>query len=192
MAKQLTEQDILNAESYMPLSKKMAMAIAFAEQCIDPVEIKVVNGKHTETFPPRYKENAQSRMLYSMMVLLEYYLKQPVKEQFSSPDYDEWGKVALMNQLDRFKSSKNQDVRNKVYDIVDDYREFCKMLGSEINSTVECKNDVVARLMITMGAQMTPEALQASVKEIEQLQGELSEIEKKRATKDSKKSGGTK
>lgn len=155
----ITEEIILNAETYLPIEIKSVFASEFAKDCISEVNISL-DGK--EPLPPRYQENPKQKSLYGMMTLLCNYLhviKADEKGElsFTSNDFDEWGRACVMNQLDRMKSSKNQEVRNRVYDILDDYREFYRMLGVEISSLVANKNDVLSRLLQYFNVSITPD-----------------------------------
>lgn len=189
--KTLTEEDIRNAVSYLPLAKKTAMARAYAQDCLLQFDIATGDEEIDKVFPSRFQENPQKRMLYGMLVLLREYLKKIGDEDLSTEQYDEWGESSIFNQLDRFKSSKDQEIRNKVYDLVDDYREFYRMLGTEINSLVEAKNDFLARFVQYVNLSQTPEALQEQLNKLEELSKELSnigaEVEAKGGEKEEKK-----
>lgn len=172
--KTITEEDIRNAVSYLPLAKKTAMARSYAQDCLLQFDISTGNDDIDKVFPSRFQENPQKRMLYGMLVLLREYLKKIGDEDLSTEQYDEWGASSIFNQLDRFKSSKDQEIRNKVYDLVDDYREFYRMLGTEINSLVEAKNDLLARLVEYVSLSQSPEALDEQLAKLERLTKELS------------------
>lgn len=171
--KVLTEEDIRNAVSYLPLAKKTAMARAYAQDCLLQFDISTGNEEVDKVFPSRFQENPQKRMLYGMLVLLREYLKKMEDEDLSTEQYDVWGASSIFNQLDRFKSSKDPEIRNKVYDIVDDYREFYRMLGTEINSLAEAKNDLLARFVQYVSLSQSPEALQEQLEQLEKLTQEI-------------------
>ena len=174
MARQLTEDNIRHASTYLPLNQKARMAKKFAEDCIEKVELKYKD----EILPPMYKENVQMRMLWGLCVLLTSYLKVFDKESgedFRSADYDEWGGTAVLNQLNRFKSSKDAEVRDKAYDILDDYREFYGMLGKEINSILSAKNDLMLRALAYFDGKRTPEYFEQSLKDLRDVQEEALE-----------------
>lgn len=171
--KTLTEEDIRNAVSYLPLAKKTAMARAYAQDCLLQFDISTGNEDIDKVFPSRFQENPQKRMLYGMLVLLREYLKKIGDEDLSTEQYDEWGASSIFNQLDRFKSSKDPEIRNKVYDLVDDYREFYRMLGTEINSLAEAKNDFLARFVQYISLSQSPEALQEQLEQLEKLTQEI-------------------
>ena len=84
-----------------------------------------------------------------------------------------------MNQLDRFKSSKNIQVRNKVYDILDDYREFYRMLGVEIAALVANKNDSLSRFLEYFKASITPDMLKDIFSQFTGTLGEIAEYKSK-------------
>ena len=171
--KTLTEEDIRNAVSYLPLAKKTAMARAYAQDCLLQFDISTGNEDIDKVFPSRFQENPQKRMLYGMLVLLREYLKKMEDEDLSTEQYDVWGASSIFNQLDRFKSSKDPEIRNKVYDLVDDYREFYRMLGTEINSLAEAKNDFLARFVQYVSLSQSPEALQEQLEQLEKLTQEI-------------------
>lgn len=174
--KTLTEEDIRNAVSYLPLAKKTAMARTYAQDCLLQFDLSTGNEDVDKIFPSRFQENPQKRMLYGMLVLLREYLKKIGDEDLSTEQYDEWGESSIFNQLDRFKSSKDQEIRNKVYDLVDDYREFYRMLGTEINSLMEAKNDLLARFVQYATLSQSPEALQEQLEQLEELTHEMEGI----------------
>lgn len=160
MAKQLTEQDILNATTYVPLSRKVAMARFIAEQSVLPIDIAADEGGTIVKFlPQRYAENYQARSVGQMIVLLQFYLNQPIEGNFGEKEFDEWGESCVFNQLDRFKQSKNPEVRNKVYDLLDDYREFCKFAGNEIAMELSVRNDPIGRITAWLSKEIPPELI---------------------------------
>ena len=162
--KTITEDIILNATLYVPIAKKSALARAFAEDCISKVEIKLNGDDASSILPPRYQENPMMKSLYGMMTLLSEYLHMmPTDDEgnvsMDADTFDEWGASSIMNQLDRMKSSKNQEIRNRVYDILDDYREFYRMLGVEISSILANKNDMLSRFMQYFQSEITPDLM---------------------------------
>lgn len=174
----ITEEIILNATLYIPIAKKSALARAFADDCISKVEIKLNGDDASSILPPRYQENPMMKSLYGMMTLLADYLHMlPTDDDgnvsMDAATFDEWGEASVMNQLDRMKSSKNQEIRNRVYDILDDYREFYRMLGVEINSILANKNDVLSRFMQYFQSEITPDMVSDAV---ERFMGTLEEM----------------
>lgn len=180
----ITEEIILNAESYIPIETKGEMARSFAESCVSEVQITLENNGEKDVLPPRYQENPQMKSLYGMMTLLDQYLHLLEKDEkgfvtLTKSEYDEWGRACVMNQLDRFKSSKNIEVRNKVYDILDDYREFYRMLGVEITSLVANKNDGLSRFIDYFKASVTPDMIKDVFSQLTGTLGEIKDYESK-------------
>lgn len=176
----ITEDVIRNATSYLPIDKKSAMARTFAEDCIAKVEISVSKDEGDDALPPRYQENPRMKSLFGMMVLLSDYLHLiPADENgevsLTAQEFDEWGEASVMNQLDRMKSSKNAEIKNKIYDILDDYREFYRMLGVEISSIIANKNDFLIRFLQYFTAEITPDVLKGLMDGLSDAANELKE-----------------
>ena len=183
--KTITEDIILNATLYIPIAKKSALARTFAEDCISKVEIKL----NDDVLPPRYQENPMMKSLYGMMTLLSDYLHMlPTDDDgdisMDAASFDEWGEASVMNQLDRMKSSKNQEIRNRVYDILDDYREFYRMLGVEISSILANKNDVLSRFMQYFQSEITPDIVKGIVDSISSITQEVTEYQAQQQIED--------
>ena len=158
----ITEEIILNATTYLPIETKSVMAREFAKECVSEVQVSIDENDSTSVLPPRYQENPMLKSLYGMMTLLDQYLHLIVRDEngdatLNVEEFDEWGKSCVMNQLDRMKSSKNVEVRNRVYDILDDYREFYRMLGVEISALVANKNDFLSRFLQYFSMSITPD-----------------------------------
>lgn len=158
----ITEEIILNATTYLPIETKSVMAREFAKNCVSEVQVSIEENDSTSVLPPRYQENPMLKSLYGMMTLLDQYLHLIVRDEngdatLDVEEFDEWGKSCVMNQLDRMKSSKNVEVRNRVYDILDDYREFYRMLGVEISALVANKNDFLSRFLQYFSMSITPD-----------------------------------
>ena len=180
--KTITEDIILNATLYVPIVKKSVLARTFAEDCISKVEIKLNGDDASSTLPPRYQENPMMKSLYGMMTLLSEYLHMmPTDDEgnvsMDADAFDKWGAASIMNQLDRMKSSKNQEIRNRVYDILDDYREFYRMLGVEISSILANKNDVLSRFMQYFRSEITPDIVKGLMDNLKSVVQEAKEYQ---------------
>lgn len=180
----ITEDIIARADTYIPIDIKSVMAREFAKDCISEVQIFVEKDGGKDALPPRYQENPKQKSLYGMMTLLCNYLHVISGDEkgeltFTSSDFDDWGKACVMNQLDRFKSSKNLDIRNKVYDILDDYREFYRILGVEIAALVANKNDGLSRFLQYFQSSITPDMIKDVFSQFTNTLGEIKEYESK-------------
>lgn len=186
----ITEDIIRNATSYLPIDKKSAMARTFAEDCISKVEISVSKDDGNDVLPPRYQENPRMKSLFGMMVLLSDYLhlinaNDNGDVSLTAQEFDEWGEASVMNQLDRMKSSKNAEIKNKIYDILDDYREFYRMLGVEISSLIANKNDFLVRFLQYFTAEITPDVVKGLMDGLSNAASELKEYAEKQKELDS-------
>lgn len=173
MANVLTEEIIRNATPYISISGKTILAKSVAEKCIETIEIK----HHDEMLPPIYKENQSKRMQYGLYVLLSAYLHviEPNVDEYTEKTYDEWCGTGILNQLNRFKTSKDTEIRDKAYDILDDYREFYRMVGGEINAMLSAKNDLLLRVLQYFDGKMSPEYFEQSLKDLRDVQNEALE-----------------
>lgn len=180
--KTITEDIILNATLYIPIEKKSALARSFAQDCISKVEIKLNGDDVNSILPPRYQENPMMKSMYGMMTLLSEYLHMMQTDDngnvsMDAKTFDEWGEASVMNQLDRMKSSKNQEIRNRVYDVLDDYREFYRMLGVEISSLLANRNDALSRFMQYFQSEITPDLIKGLVDNLTSVVQEAKEYE---------------
>lgn len=184
MAKFLTEEDFLNATSYVELPAKAAEARLYAQYCIDKAEVFLEkDGEEKEALPPMFQENPMMKSLFGMQFLLYHYFKKIVPDEngdivLTAKEYDEWGEGAILNSIERFKMSKNLDIRNKAFDIATDYREFYRMLGTEIASILAVKNDLLARFIEFFKANITPEAFTSALQGLSDVQKEIEDYKK--------------
>lgn len=178
MAKILTEEDFLNAESYIPLAIKAAEARASAQSCIEPIQIKVKD----EMLPPVFEENPMMKSLFGLQFLLNHYFKKLKPNEndeiiLTTKEYDEWGEGSIFNTIERMKMSKNIEVRNKAFDIAADYREYYRMLGSEIASLLVAKNDLLSRFYEFFASSITPDSFANLMKQLQEAQKEIEDYE---------------
>lgn len=149
----ITEQDILNAAVYTPISVKEKYTRAVAFLCLEPVEIK----DGDDVLPTMFRENKKLKAQY-LMGTLAMLLKKPFEsEKLSSGDeltgcmeeteYDLWAGSHVMNQLERLKKGKNAAVVNKLFDLLYEYKSFELMLTGAIRDELEERNDVFNRTM---------------------------------------------
>ncbi len=175
------ESDIINAAKFLPIEQKMLMAKLIAGLCIEKDEQR----DGDESTPPMYHENRMRRQQFLMGVLAHYLHRDYKKENFVTKDangeyvgkevnflmaadeYNEWGGSHVMNQLERLKRSKSENVRNGVYDLMYDYHGFESMLLGEIRDCVEAINDPISRFMQLAQTAVTPELIKELTEEME-------------------------
>lgn len=168
----LTAQIIRAADTYIPITKKAAIAQIIANASIEKVEIKDAGGN----VPPRYIENSYTKNLCLMGILLKLYLHLSYVQDEKSlmvdaVDYDKYAGAHIINQLERMKG--DMDVRNAVFDLLSDYRELEKRVNAEIFTRLSAQNDDVARLQLLLSGLPLPEDAKKMVSEIGELQEEI-------------------
>lgn len=167
----LTEDMILEANDYLPIVQKYEMAQRIAQDCVAKVRMEMQQDEgNVKTLPDRVQEAQLKTNLYLMGVLAKHYLKIPYDGenvqmgdnpyyglQMPANLYDQFGRSHVLNQLEQMKGSKA--VRDKVYNILYDYRKFQRMLNAEIETILGHQNDVVWRFMAAMEMDMKRAAL---------------------------------
>ena len=182
----ITPEIVKNATDYIPLMKKQEMAETIAQKCIVKVLMKYTekgDGTDSVPMPDRYQGYHMYTNLYLMGALAHEYLHLPYEgdgtgkeiidyENLKMPAnvYDQWGASHVLNQLEQMKTDR--ELREKVFDLLNDYKDFRWMLAHEIDMLLGHNNDAVTRMMQALGASIKEMAAD-SMKEIgESLQGE--------------------
>ena len=113
-----------------------------------------------------------------MSVLLKEYLNIQIPDEFTDETYDQYGEAHILNQLERFKG--NAGLKDKVFNILGNFKKFEKMLNTEIENEKNVRNDPVARLSAAISIVSNPENLKKMQEELEQKANEF-EIAQKEA-----------
>ena len=182
----ITPEIVKNATDYIPLMKKQEMAETIAQKCIVKVLMKYTekgDGTDSVPMPDRYQEYHMYTNLYLMGVLAHEYLHIPYEgdgtgkeiidyENLKMPAnvYDQWGASHVLNQLEQMKTDR--ELREKVFDLLNDYKDFRWMLAHEIDILLGHNNDVVTRMMQALGASIKEMAADSMHELGETLQGE--------------------
>ena len=182
----ITPEIVKSATDYIPLMKKQEMAEAIAQKCIVKVLMKYTekgDGTDSVPMPDRYQEYHMYTNLYLMGVLAREYLHIPYEGDGSGEEhtgydslkmpanvYDQWGASHVMNQLEQMKTDR--EMREKVFDLLNDYKDFRWMLAHEIDILLGHDNDVVTRMMQALGASIKEMAADSMQELGEALQGE--------------------
>ena len=185
----VTEEMISKATDYIPYFEKVTIASDLAESCIKAVD-KITDSIATETqlpIPQLYKEQTGAKQYFLMYYLLTRYLHIDIKEEkWSDEEYDYYASSHIFNQLERFKSGNNADVKAKVFDILYDYKQLKQMLETEIYNLKESRNDTLTRLQDSISLFASPDnikqlndLLQKTIADTEVAQKKLAD---KRAT----------
>lgn len=197
----ITEETVAEATTYLTLADKLGIARGIAEESIEDNLNDTQNESARSVIPtlPRLKVCNLALMRSSLLlVLLTKYLHIDIPNKISSDTLDYYASAHPVNQLQRFKSLGERNVKDIAFDIVNDWRELCKITENEVNSILSAENDTLARLGATMALFATPENVKSMFGELqataaqfadtaEKAQGKRAEIAE--TVKKSKESG---
>ena len=186
----ITEQDILNANGSIPVTLKYAVAQYIAEFSTDKKQITIKEGGiDSIALPDMRQRNTMREAQFKAGVFAKEYMRKdvdfvkgtddsPIPYLMSADEVDAWS--SFETQLDRLKRSKNKEVADKCYDILNDYHVFCRMVSIEIEQELQIKNDIVGRfawLAKSLINSSTPEELKKSIEDLSELQEQLTKKE---------------
>ena len=149
----ITEQDIMDAVTYVGIGVKEEFTRAVAFMCLEPVEVQYEGA----ALPTMFRENKKIKAQYLMGTLATLQRK-PFEVQklrsgeelsgcMSEDEYNRWASSHVMNQLERMKKGKAGEVVNKLFDLLYDYKAFEMMLTGAIKDELEVRNDPFNRAM---------------------------------------------
>lgn len=158
----VTPEIIEKAIDYIPLMEKQNMAETIGQKCIARVKMTMRGSDgHTKSLPDRFQETQLLTNLYLMGILAKCYLHIPYEGDGDTKEdnpyyglqmplniYDRFAGSHVMNQLEQLKADKA--CKDKVYNILYDYRKLQRMINAEIEMAVEHQNDVVWRFLDVM------------------------------------------
>ena len=182
----LTEDSVKNAVSYVPNKAKDDFCEYCAMRCLQRVNINLTD-ETGSAMPDMWMENTSAKARYLMSALLVLYLGYPVKEVeredgdlwlMSEKLYDICGRSHIVNQLDRMKGTAA--VRDKVFDMLRDYRDLEKRLNTAIYNSLTIQNDPANRIFMKLAMDMSSEALEAQKKKLDEIRQELEEMKQKK------------
>ena len=103
---------------------------------------------------------------------MKLYLKQnPQTDEndewlLTEQEYDRWAAAHILNQIERMKS--NASLRDKCFDLLQDYKTLEKMLNTEVYGLIRAMNDSVSRIIAQIQASTTPESMKNAMAQLEQ------------------------
>ena len=186
----ITEQDILKAKASIPLTTKYAIALFIALSSTDKKQITIKeNGVDSIALPDMRQRNTMRETQFKTGAFVKEYMGKdvdfvkgtddiPIPYLMAADEVDAWSNFET--QLDRLKRSKNKEVADKCFDILNDYHAFCRMVSIEIEQELQIKNDIVGRfawLAKSLINSSTPEELKKSIEELGELQEQLQKKE---------------
>ena len=176
----LTENDIRDANSYVPTIDKMAFIKVVADKCFDTLDITTSNDNKDDNriLPSCYKVNTDKQSRYLMGALVKLYLNKDFEAEtendpwlMSIPEYDKYAGGHIFEQLNRMKN--NSAVRDKCFDIIADYSELKYRLNSDIKGLLNAMNDSVSRALAYIELSSSPAELQKTMQQMTENQALL-------------------
>lgn len=164
-----------NADTYIPLSKKIEFCDYAAPKCLEMLSLKASYADKTIQVPPMCKENTALRSRYLLGFLIKEYFHLPCEtiegDKWLMPqnEYDKYSEAHIFTVIERLKSVP--ELRDKIFDLMSDYKDLEKRLNTEIYSMLSAQNDVCLRLRL-----MLAELLSISPEEVKKAQEDMVNI----------------
>lgn len=175
----LTKEMLKQADTYIPLAEKYMLATEIAEKCLEGRKTASQN-KAADTLlslPYLRTENTALKRICLMCTLVSGYLNLDIEGEFDQNAYDYYAGSHIFNQFERLKA--DVEVRDIAFEILADFKDFEKMVTTEIANIKSVNNDAVARVLATMQMGSSPENIQKMLDEIKAIGGD---IKQKKAT----------
>lgn len=174
----LSKEEVLKASDYVPTEEKKRFIDDVSTKCVKKVTISVDEpGKYSVPMPDYYIEDQFLIYRYLMGAFAKLYLGkefEPVEGTeflMAQDDFDRWSGGHVFNQIDRMK--RDPDLKQKCFDILEDYSNLRRMLYNEIHALLGVMIDPCQRIMAMIQMQTTPEAMQEGVQQLEVLREQL-------------------
>ncbi|MBQ0125484.1 MAG: hypothetical protein KBS59_04065 [Clostridiales bacterium] len=180
----ITREMMETARSYMPLGVKKELAENIAELCLKDIDIAPQNkiGEKTLAYPRLKGENALLREILLLNTLLGFYFDIEVDEKEDPYEsYDRYNEENILSQINRWKT--DVELKEKCYDLLDDFKKFEKIVNTEIRNRREAENDILARFTAAITVYSDPETIKKAMSEIERLGEEISKIKSQKEEK---------
>lgn len=179
---EITREVVQAAETYAELATKIGVAAELSALCITDMSYSIDVGGVNVDVPDYLAKNVPAEKRILLGALFKLYLKIPFDPVegtdylMAQDDYDRAMRLHPMNTLERFKGDKEPEVKAKVFDLLRDYKELKDMACYALESTIEARNDPVARYLAAQTMMITPEALQTLTKAEEGLRERLDSL----------------
>ncbi len=185
----VTKDMLKTAITYMPLAIKESVSKQIAELCLEDIDTAEQNkiGEAIIALPHLKGENLTLKNILLLNTLVGYYLDQDMpetdengKEIDAFERYDYYAGGHLLNQIERFKS--DPEVKDIVFDLMSDYKDFKKLVDTEIYNAKANTNDLIPRMFAAIEVLSTPETMNTIIEELKKLGEERKEtLEEKKS-----------
>ncbi len=182
----ITELDIERARSYVPVREKEEFVDYCYQRCMNKVTINL-GDEDSDAMPNMYMENTFAKSKYLMSALLALYLNRKNEVETVDGDewlmtdrqYDLWCGSQVLGQIERLKRKTSPEIQDKVYDLLRDYKDLERRLGSAIYNGLDVQNDPINRMFLKLSMGTSEEALasqmEAQKEMLESLKKEVDE-----------------
>ena len=180
----ITKEMVLKAVTYMPLQVKIELAEQYAELCLKDVDIAEQNeiGQSIIALPHLKGEDLALKNIMLLHGLLTFYfgVEMPDLSTVNPYEmYDYYAGAHLLNQIERFKA--DAETKDIVFDLLADYKEFKKIVDTELYNQKANVNDLVPRLAATIAVFNKPETVTQIVEELKEIGASTTkELEKRK------------
>ena len=169
------------ARSYVPIKEKRDFINTVSGLCFDVLNISATTGDSAT--PPLYKENPAKKQKYLAAAIAKLYLGEGFTQadeddpwMMTDEDYDFFSTVRPLSQIERIRrGTKDRELQNKCFDLIQDFKDLREMLNSEIHGLMRAMNDTLARFQMLQAIQTTPEYLEEQKEALDKLKDEITE-----------------
>lgn len=181
----ITELDLKSARSYVPVAEKEEFVEHCYQRCFSKVQINLGDDENG-AMPNMYMENAFAKSKFLMSALVAMYLGKEKELETVDGDpwlmtdrqFDLWAGSHVLGQIERMKKKAPQDLQDKVFDLLRDYKDLERRLSAAIYHGLVVENDPVNRLFLKLSMDSTPEAFEAQRKALEEVTREFEEYKR--------------
>ena len=182
----ITEDIVRKANAYAPIEEKEAFVEHCAQKCRNSVTINLGEEADNMAMPYMYTEDVFRKSRYLMGAFLTFYLSFDGDRDLETENGDKWlltqkcydlfAESQVMNQLERFKG--NAELRDKVFDLLRDYRDLEKKLNTTIYNNLTVMNDPINRMFLKISMDTSEQAMEEQKKNLAELVKEFEELKK--------------
>lgn len=179
---QITPDLVANASDYMPIAEKTKFVEYVSVRTLERLELRAeTDVGESISVPPIYKENPELKRRYEMGAFVRFYLGLEAEQVDDDPymlsrdDYDYAAKLHIFNQLERLKQQRESGVRDKIWDIMQDFRDLEKYLNNEVFGIVNAQNDILVRASNLIATRFGASALETAMQEFDAAKQELAD-----------------
>ena len=155
----------------------MEFARYVSQRVFDSLKVTAENNGESKVLPSLNKLNQGLRKRYLMGAFVKLYLQQeyiPVEGDewlMAQDDYDNYAGSHIFNEMNRLKS--NSIIRDKVFDILSDYKELTEIVDTEAEGMLNGLNDPVSRIYMAFTQMLKPEEVSGMLKDINEKKDEI-------------------